>query len=364
MVHLHSLFLKPSFACTAKCDHCASRRSFYGKRGDPSLTITAYKSIIREAKSLGASSLHISGGEPTLYPNLTDLVYEASRLDMFTVLNTNGSLITPKIAEELLKAGLRSVIISIHSHEKHKHDSIRRREGNFDEVTKAIEILRKLRDTLYPDFLISSQTILTKSNYKDLAGIIDLACALMVDAHGISYLEGDFDLKQTLDVEDIAVLRNEVIPEVVSRLKSFSFKNVLLKYAAIKLVSRLYNGSRRRQNQRGQGIYLEKSEYGNCRTPRGFVMVLADGSVLPCNMVEYTDGPILGNVYNHKLYEILTSSGWREFAKHGYEYCRYCPTHLHFHIPIATSLRKVLPLIVKNPAYEQKSVSRRIKEAM
>jgi hypothetical protein len=94
------------------------------------------------------------------------------------------------------------------------------------------------------------------------------------------------------------------------------------------------------------------------------MMVLADGGVLPCNMVEYTDGPVLGNVRERTLREIFGSSGWRDFARNGYEGCRYCPTHQHFHIPISTPLKKILPLAVKNPAYEQKSVFRRFREAL
>jgi radical SAM protein with 4Fe4S-binding SPASM domain len=361
---LHSLFLKPSLKCNARCNHCEPRRLFYRGRGGHTLSLDDYRTIIGEARTLGAGSLHLSGGEPTLYSNLSELVREGHRLNMYTVLNTNGSLITKGYAAELLEAGLSSVIVSVHSHLAEKHDAIRRRKGNFDEVTGALRIFRELRDDFYPGFIISTQTIVSKSNYTDLPGVIDLVCRLDVDAHGFSYIEGDFELAYTLDMDDIAVLKSSVIPRIASRLKNHKFKNVMLKYAALGLVSKLYGGSPARQKLMSRGIYNEKKENINCRTPRGYMMVLADGSVLPCNMVEYTDGPVLGNVHERSLREIFVSSGWRDFIRNGYECCRYCPTHYHFHIPISTSLKKILPLAVKNPAYEQKSVIARFREAL
>ena len=356
--------MKPSLHCTARCIHCEPRRSFYRSRGGPTLAFEEYASVIREAVGLGARSLHVSGGEPTLYPHLADLIREGDCLNLYTVLNTNGSLLTPDLAQDLVRGGLRSVIISIHGDSAEKHDAIRQRAGNFDEVIRAVEMLRELRDTSRPKLLISTQTIVTRNNYADLPGIIDLVCRLDVDAHGLSYIEGDFDLEHSLTMEDIGILRNEVLPEVVSRLKRHAFKNVILKWAAIQLVSRLYGGTIERRRDMSRGIYNGKRGDAGCRTPAGFVMILADGSVLPCNMVEYTDGPILGNVKTSRLEEIIHSERWLDFTRNGYDYCRNCPTHMHFHIPISANLRKLLPLARRNPAYEQKSIFRRLSEAM
>jgi len=364
MARLHSLFLKPSLQCTARCVHCERRREFYDKRKGPPLTIDHYRSIIAEARSLGAASLHLSGGEPTLYRHLAELVSEGSRAGMFTILNTNGSLLTRDSAKELLEAGLRSVNISIHSHVKSRHDDVRGREGNFDEVVSAVGIFRELRDSSFPGFILSTQTIVTKSNFMELADIIDLVCSLDVDAHGLSYLEGDFDLERSPDGEDVETLRSTVIPEVVSRLARFKFKNPILKRAAMKVVSRLYGGSPETRRRMSRGAYRRVNGPVNCREPNGFAMVLAEGSVLPCNMVEYTDGPILGNVFEEKLGSIMRSDAWKNFARTGYEYCVQCPLELHFHIPLSISLRKLLPLAFANPAFEQKSILKRAREGM
>jgi len=364
MGRVHSLFVKPSLECTAACGHCEARRAFYRGRNGARLSLEEHKAVIQEAGYLGARSLHLSGGEPTLYPGLVELVSEGRRVGMFTVLNTNGSLITPDYAADLVGAGLDSVIISLHSHRPEEHDSVRRRKGNFDEVVRAIDTFKVLQHQGHPRFIISTQTIVLRSNYRDLPAIIDLVCSLDVDAHGISYVEGDFALQNTPTIEDVGFLRTSVLPEVAARLKRHRFRHPILKYAALRLVSRLYSGNTSRRLRMSSGVYLERVAGRKCRTPKGFVMVLADGSVLPCNMVEYTGGPILGNVRRTRLAEVIASDRWTEFARAGYEYCRHCPTHLHFHVPISTSVGRILPLLVKNPAYEQKSIPRRVREAL
>jgi MoaA/NifB/PqqE/SkfB family radical SAM enzyme len=283
---------------------------------------------------------------------------------MFTVLNTNGSRISYDYAKELLENGLDSVIISLHSNHSHKHESIRQRRGNFSEGLNAINIFRELRDLSYPKFILTTQTIVMKSNYEDIPNILDMVCKLEVDAHGLSYLEGDFEKLYMPSVKQILDIRKNIMPMALNRIKKHKFKSLILKYAAIKLLKKLYRGNTKRIELLSQGIYINRKGSFACRTPKGFVMILSDGSVLPCNMVEYTDGPILGNIKENNLKEVLESPEWKDFASKGYEFCRYCPTHLHFHIPISTTINKILPLLFNNPADEQKSIKRRIMEAI
>jgi len=51
-------------------------------------------------KSAGTEKLSFTGGEPLLCPHLGELIIEAKRLDMTTMLITSGSLLTKKFIEE------------------------------------------------------------------------------------------------------------------------------------------------------------------------------------------------------------------------------------------------------------------------
>jgi MoaA/NifB/PqqE/SkfB family radical SAM enzyme len=363
MTRIHSLFLKPTLRCNARCLHCRARREFYRTlRGEP-LSAAQLAGVIRDARRLGAGALHLSGGEPTLYPGLADLVEEGKRSGMYVILNTNGSLVTERLAGDLLEAGLDAVIISIHAAEPSLHDEIKGVKGSYEGAVRAAATFRRLGGSRRGGFLMTTQTVVTRLNFRQLPRIIALASGLGSDAHGISYVEGDFDGEFLLGVEEIRELREKVLPAACAQLARHGFANPLVKVAALRLLRGFYAGDADRAGRYAAGLFACGSR-GRCRTPSVFAMVLADGSVLPCNMTEYTGGPVMGNVRNMTLERITGGAAWKKFEREGYEGCRLCPTHLHFHIPLSIGLGKLLALATKNPASEQKSVLRRMAEAI
>jgi MoaA/NifB/PqqE/SkfB family radical SAM enzyme len=361
---LRSLFLKPTLACTARCSHCESRMEFYRSLGRERLTLADHRRIIAEARQLGARALHLSGGEPTLYADLPELVRAGRRAGMFAILNTNGSRITDVLAAELLEAGLGAVILSLHSATSPLHDRIKRRPGSFDEVLQSVRCFANARRESRARFLITTQTIVTRQNYRELEAIVDLVCGLQVDAHGISYLEGDSAGESLLGLDEIRELRDVVLPAVVRRLERHAFRSPVLRFAALRLVRRLYSGDTRQQQHLAAGRFRGEAARRRCHTPSVFAMVLADGSVLPCNMAEYAHGPILGNARQESLGAILTSERWRRFAREGFALCPSCPSHLHFHVPVSVGLGSLLGFARRNPAEEQKSIAGRMAEAL
>jgi GTP 3',8-cyclase len=61
-----------------------------------------------------ASSLVITGGEPTFYPQLVELVAHAARQGLpEIVLETSGQGLTPELARNLREAGLTRLLVSI-----------------------------------------------------------------------------------------------------------------------------------------------------------------------------------------------------------------------------------------------------------
>jgi MoaA/NifB/PqqE/SkfB family radical SAM enzyme len=229
---------------------------------------------------------------------------------------------------------------------------------------RSVEAFTAARAARRGRFFVTTQTIVTRQNFRELEPIFDLVCRLGVDAHGLSYLEGDGAGTARLEAGDIRELREQVLPEVVRRLERHPFRNPVLRLAALRLVRRLYAGDPRRRAELAAGRFRDSRRRRRCRTPDVFALVLADGSVLPCNMAEYAEGPVLGNVRLQPLEAIVGSERWRRFASRGFELCSACPSHLHFHVPLGVGLRPLLGLLRRNPAEEQKSVVGRIAEAL
>ena len=69
------LVLKPTLACTARCDTCSTRKALHKiKRQEQQFTLADWKNLFLEVHGLGLSKLTLSGGEPTLYNDLPELI--------------------------------------------------------------------------------------------------------------------------------------------------------------------------------------------------------------------------------------------------------------------------------------------------
>src|SRR3989344_4295602 len=126
--------------CNLNCEHC----SFFSAIEDRSrkvLTLKQAQKLMREAQDLGVSVMNFVGGEPLLRDDLPEIIKSIDKDLTTTLIFTNGVLLERR-AEELRKAGLDSIYVSIDSADPEKHDLFRWAKGTFE---KAIKGLRKAK---------------------------------------------------------------------------------------------------------------------------------------------------------------------------------------------------------------------------
>ncbi|MDY0001210.1 MAG: radical SAM protein, partial [Polyangia bacterium] len=213
---LRLLVHKPTFACNARCVGCDSRRRLHkASRRNELLSFEQSIDLYHQAARMGLSELHLSGGEPTLYGRLPELVAEARRLDFFVSLNTNGSrLAEGDLAERLFEAGLDGVMLSLYSHREEVHDGLRQTPGLWRKAVAGLRRVAALRRERKPDFLIITQSILSRENLFDAPGLLDLVGQIGSDVHLFSYVEGDYEARLVPTVEMIQRFRRETLPEL------------------------------------------------------------------------------------------------------------------------------------------------------
>jgi MoaA/NifB/PqqE/SkfB family radical SAM enzyme len=95
---------------------------------------------VRDAFDLGYRQLALSGGEPLLYPFLTELLEEARVTGMKTTLTSNGMLATSRRWESL--APLVDVLAISIDGRPEEHDTIRRHAGAFDRTVANLPAIR------------------------------------------------------------------------------------------------------------------------------------------------------------------------------------------------------------------------------
>jgi len=132
---LDFLWLELTSKCNLHCVHC------YADSG-PSLPLVqrmAYADWLRvlaEAARLGCRKVQFIGGEPTIYPQLPELMGEARHLGYeFVEVFTNGTVFAERIKQAFLAHKIH-IAFSVYSSTAVIHDSITLRQGSF-EKTKA-----------------------------------------------------------------------------------------------------------------------------------------------------------------------------------------------------------------------------------
>ncbi|MCB0617895.1 MAG: radical SAM protein [Saprospiraceae bacterium] len=328
---LRRLVIKPTLACTANCPSCSLRLELYESRKQAQqaeLSPDHWLNVIEEAHQLGCNDLHISGGEPLLYPQIGALVRRATRLGMHTNINTNGSRIGPEIAQELENAGLQGITVSMYSWRASTHDRMRKETGLFDRALQAIRYIKA-----HTSIRVDLQTILGRANLLEFDKFLAFAFDLGVGHVYVSYMEGALRNPWLPTNDQIGIFRDLTLPRVERTIRKHASAQIRRK--ALQKAQAMFSDDPVRKKELSEGSYFP-NRIPTCPKPYNFALVLASGEVHPCNGVEYAHEPIMGNVKDHALKEIWENDIWQEFRQQRHEWCQQCPMTLHFSIPISS----------------------------
>ena len=112
--------LKLGYRCNDACRFCHSAPH----RG-VDLSTAAVRSRVDRVVAAGVERVVFSGGEPTIRPDLVELVSYARAAGLEVGLVSNGRMLAYRgLREALLDAGLSQAYLSLHSHRAAVHDSL------------------------------------------------------------------------------------------------------------------------------------------------------------------------------------------------------------------------------------------------
>lgn len=128
--------LEPTNHCNLRCVMCPSP-TLKAPRGYMAMAL--YEKILREAVAGGVHRFRFVGlGEPTLHPELPEMIRRASRAGLYTEVSTNGTLLSQELGERLLDAGLSEIAFSLDAVEKAEFERIRK-GARYDAVMRNID---------------------------------------------------------------------------------------------------------------------------------------------------------------------------------------------------------------------------------
>lgn len=155
--------IKVGYACNENCTFCHTADL---REQNDTADRVAWK--IRRAKALGYTMAVLSGGEPTIRPELLPWARMTASLGLDFGLVTNGLLLSyPHVASELIEAcRLRYVYMSIHGGEAKVHRSV----VCADTFDQAMGALKNLVGRV-PD--LTAHCVVTTANLPHLRGLMD-----------------------------------------------------------------------------------------------------------------------------------------------------------------------------------------------
>ena len=111
-----------TYGCNNSCGHCYNEP---GRKKGHGLSREEWRQVIDILAQVGVPHIIFTGGEPTLHPDLAELIAQAEDLGLVCGLNTNGrKLAEPGLADRLKAAGLDHVQITLESLRPEVHEAM------------------------------------------------------------------------------------------------------------------------------------------------------------------------------------------------------------------------------------------------
>ena len=188
---LPRLDLKVGFACNNRCRFCVQGDK--RERFAPKSLAELRQSLVQGRPALEA--VVFTGGEPTLRPDLLELVALARELGYRQIqIQTNGRMLAYRgYLQRLVAAGATEISPALHAPDAELHDALTRAEGSFAQTVAGIRHLREL------GVPVLTNSVITRPSQTRLEPLAELLCELGVEqmqfafVHPVGSAAAEFD---------------------------------------------------------------------------------------------------------------------------------------------------------------------------
>ncbi len=136
--------LELTHRCNNRCRHCFNNlRSDDAPALGRELSTREVARILDEAAALGCVWVLLTGGETLLRPDFRDIYDHARGLGLLVTLFTNGTLVTPELADHLDRQRPFSVEITLYGATRETYERVTANPGSYDACLRGIRLLRE-----------------------------------------------------------------------------------------------------------------------------------------------------------------------------------------------------------------------------
>ena len=286
-----SLTLSVTTLCNSHCIQCDIWNTS-NIRKEQQLTLTDYEGLFKSFGNRNLKNIAITGGEPSLYEDLEELVDIISIYfpNVRLVLNTNANskkIFSLDLLKKLNTYNFNEVLINVSLDGTEKiHDSNRGIVGAFN---NAIEFIRFVKSNFHKIKISLNFTVLPY-NFTEVQNILQLSKSLQV-GFTMRYGQNSFFYNNASTIfpwnEDDLINSALYFRETAEKLKDQN-KNSLSAHILFILLA---------------PYYLTKNRDYDCFALQDSMYIDSTGNIYPCIMLN----EIIGNIKNHNINNILNS---------------------------------------------------------
>lgn len=251
--------------CNLRCEHCYLN-STERDVGDYTCTERGIKTIDQIAELNSNAMLILTGGEPLLRDDLTELVFYATSKGLTVFLGTNGTLMNRKIAGELETAGLKGAGVSLDSATPEYHDKLRGEPGAWKKAIAGIGALK------VAGIYFQVQFTVTRGNLDQIPYIIELAESLGARAVNFFFLVCTGRGQEMTDITSIEY--EETLKYLLKAEKEYRGRILVRARCAPHFI--------RVAGEEDPESALLKGDTSGCIAGTGYLRITPEGFVTPC----------------------------------------------------------------------------------
>ncbi len=180
-------------ACNIRCQYCMPADTVKFLPTERLLSFEHIETLVRAAVACGIRKVRLTGGEPLLRSNLSQLVQRLRQIEGLSelALTTNGMLLPDQI-EALVSAGLQRINISLDTLSAETFKQLSRRDG-LSRVLAGIDSTRP-----FPGLIVKLNALVLRDvNLVDVFGLVEFACSRGLQMRFIEFMPLDSDRSWT-----------------------------------------------------------------------------------------------------------------------------------------------------------------------
>ena len=268
--------------CNLACVHCRASADMGPHEGE--LCTDEALRLLDQIAEIAKPIIILTGGEPLLRSDIFDIARYGTALGLRMVMALNGTLVTEKIARQLVDSGIQRISVSIDGSSAETHDRFRQVKGAFEGTLRGIELIKNAG----LEFQIN--TTITKTNLDQIPAIQDLAVELGAVAHHIFLLvptgRGKYIVDQAIDAAEYERTLNWFYDQRATT-------PLQLKATCAPHYYRIL-----RQRAKEEGISVDFETHGldavtrGCLGGIGFCFISHQGIVQPCGYLDLNCGDV------------------------------------------------------------------------